>query len=81
MPITVQARLDSETRYSLVRLMRRLGWSQSTVVREGIRLLAACHHGRGKGHIIGLGRFNSGLKDLGSGKRHLKGFGRERRSH
>jgi hypothetical protein len=80
MPVTVQARLDTETRQTLAQLVRHLGWSQSAVVREGIRLLAACHRGPIEKRVVGLGKFASGIKDLGSNKRHLKGFGRERRS-
>lgn len=73
---TVQARLDRESRKKLDRLMRRLGWSPSKVVREGIRLLAACQANEAPKRIIGLGRFASGVSDLGSNKARLKGFGR-----
>jgi len=73
---TVQARLDTESRRELERLSRRLGWSPSKVVREGIHLLAACHRTEGGKRIIGLGKFASGKTDLGSNKRHLEGFGR-----
>jgi len=73
---TVQARLDRESRQMLNRLVRRLGWSPSKVVREGIRLLDACQAQDVPKRIIGLGRFSSGVPDLGSNKTHLKGFGR-----
>ena len=72
----IQARLDPGAQKELDRLVRRLGWSPSRVVREGIRLLAACHSQRDRIRIIGLGRFESGIKDLGSNKSHLKGFGK-----
>jgi hypothetical protein len=52
----------------------QLGVSPSTVVREGIRLLAASQPKSRK--IAGLGKFASGIPDLGSNKKHLKGFGR-----
>ena len=77
MPMTVQARLDREARDALAKLVRRFGWSPSAVVREGIRLVAACHTGPADKRVIGTGKFSSGIKDLGSNKRHLKGFGRE----
>ena len=73
---TVQARLDRESRQKLDRLVRRLGWSPSKVVREGIRLLAACQTQEAPKRIIGLGRFSSGVPDLGSNKARMKGFGR-----
>jgi hypothetical protein len=50
--------------------------SPSQIVREGIRVLESCY-GQGTGQrIVGLGKFSSGVRDLGSNKRHLKGFGR-----
>jgi hypothetical protein len=70
---TVQARLDEETRKTLARLVDQLGVSPSTVVREGIRLLAASQPKSRR--IAGLGKFSSGVPDLGSNKKHLKGFG------
>ncbi|HEY4362395.1 MAG TPA: hypothetical protein VGN17_15575 [Bryobacteraceae bacterium] len=45
-------------------------------MREGIRLLAASHPAPATPRIAGLGKFSSGLPDLGSNKKHLKGFGR-----
>jgi len=71
---TVQARLDAATEKTLARLVDQLGVSPSMVVREGIRLLAASQPKSRK--IIGLGKFASGISDLGSNKKHLRGFGR-----
>ena len=71
---TVQARLDTETEKTLARLVDQLGLSPSMVLREGIRTLAAVHPKSRK--IVGLGKFSSGISDLGSNKEHLKGFGR-----
>jgi hypothetical protein len=72
----VQARLDPDSQKALERLAGRLGWSTSQIVREGIRVLESCY-GQGTGQrIVGLGKFSSGIRDLGSNKRHLKGFGR-----
>ena len=72
----VQARLDPETKKMLEGLVHRLGWTQSQVVREGVRLLAACRPASPKRRIIGIGRVDSGIPDLGSNKKHLKDFGR-----
>lgn len=71
---TVQARLDNQTEKTLARLVNQLRVSPSIVVREGIRLLAASQPKGRK--IAGLGKFSSGIPDLGSNKEHLKGFGR-----
>lgn len=76
MPSTIQARLDESSEKTLSALTKRLGWSQSKVVREGLRLLAACHLGNGRRKIIGQGKFASGVGDLASNKEHLRGFGR-----
>ena len=57
-------------------LVRELGWSPSQVVREGLRVLEASYLRRKKRAVIGLGRFCSGVPDLGSNKKHLRGFGR-----
>ncbi len=76
MRVSVQARLDRESQRALTQLVRRLGWSPSKVVREGLRLLAVCHGGRAGQKIVGLGKFSSGVRDLGSNKDHLRGFGR-----
>ncbi len=74
---TIQARLDESSQKALVRLMKQLGWSPSRVVREGLRLLAACHlGGGGRRKIIGQGKFASDVHDLASNKQHLKDFGR-----
>jgi hypothetical protein len=45
------------------------------MVREGLRLLAASHPAAGPRRIAGMGQFSSGKPDLGSNKKHLKGFG------
>lgn len=76
MKATIQARLDAESQRTLEQLVNRLGWSPSKVVRESLRVLAACHLGNGRRKIIGQGQFDSGIRDLGSNKKHLEGFGR-----
>lgn len=71
----VQARLDRSSQVALEELVRRLGWSPSRVVREGLRLLAACYGKPSKKRVVGVGRFASRVADLGSNKKHLEGFG------
>ena len=76
MKSVVQARLDPETAKMLSQLTRRLGMSESEVVRAGVKLLAASNRAPRVPRIVGLGQFDSGVSDLGSNKEHLKGFGR-----
>lgn len=76
MASTIQARLDGSAQKALAKLVKQLGWSPSKAVREGLKLLAACHLHHGKRKIVGQGKFASGIPDLGSNKGHLRGFGR-----
>ena len=73
---TIHARLDEETTKELAGLVQRLGRSRSQVMREGIRVLAAIHPPDNRPRIAGIGEFRSGIFDLGSNEKHLKGFGR-----
>jgi len=73
---SVQARLDPEAQRSLARPFRRLGWTPSKVVREGLRLLTATTAAKGQPRVAGMGKFSSGVADLGSSKKRLNGFGR-----
>jgi hypothetical protein len=72
----IQARLDDLSRKRLAVLVRELGWTPSRVVREGLRILEASYLRRKKRGIIGIGKFRSGVSDLGSNKKHLRNFGR-----
>jgi hypothetical protein len=72
----VQARLDDKSKKTLVALSRALGWSRSEVLREGLRILESGYLRRKKRGVIGLGKFRSGVTDLGSNKKHLRDFGK-----
>jgi hypothetical protein len=72
----IQARLDVRSQKRLTALVRELGWTPSQVVREGLRVLEATRLRVKKRGVIGLGRFRSGISDLGSHKGHLRDFGR-----
>jgi hypothetical protein len=72
----IHARLDPESAAILDQLQRRCGWSDSQIVREGIKALSLLLVPRGKRRIVGMGQFASRITDLGSNKKHLKGFGR-----
>jgi len=73
---TIQARIDRSAQKALAKLVKQLGWSPSKAVREGLKLLAACHLHKGSRKIIGQGKFASKIPDLGSNKEYLRGFGR-----
>jgi hypothetical protein len=74
----VHARLDNDTRQIMRQLQRRHGWSDSEIVRHGIRALgeADLAPGQRSKRIVGLGKFASGTTDLGSNDKHLRDFGR-----
>ena len=72
----VQARLDDDTDKMLDALRRQTRLSDSELVRRAIRSLAVLSPVGGGPRVIGIGRFESGVADLGSNKRYLKGFGR-----
>jgi len=72
----VHARLDEKSEQLLERLRRDTGWRDSEIVRRGIQVLATVTLTPRKAAIVGLGRFASGISDLGSAKGHLDGFGR-----
>jgi len=71
----VQARLDDATDELLDELRRRTRLSDSELVRRAIRSLALSSPDKGGPRVVGVGRFESGVADLGSNKKHLKGFG------
>ena len=75
MKAVVQARLNPEAQQTLDELVRRLGWSPSRVVRESLLLMGRYHSAAPRKRVIGVGKFDSGLPDLGSNKRHMQGFG------
>lgn len=75
MNTVVQARLDEEAQAALGRLLRANGWSVSKAVREGILSLAARAEQAKPIKIVGLGKYDSGISDLASNKKHLAGLG------
>jgi hypothetical protein len=73
---TIQARLDPQSKKRLAALVRTFGWTPSRVVREGLRILEKTRLRKKKRAVIGLGKFDSGISDLASNKKHLEGYGR-----
>lgn len=74
MKTTVQARLDPAAQQALNHLARQTGWKPSRIVREALRRMAGARP-RPPLRIIGQGRFDSGIADLGSNPEHLRGLG------
>lgn len=73
---SIQARLDAESDALLRRLKRITGLSDSELVRRGLEALAQVQPGVSAERVVGVGQFASGVDDLGSNKRHLRGFGK-----
>ena len=71
----IQARIDSKTA-SILKKLKAMGWQDSYIVREGIRLLGLTALRPQKNKIVGMGKFSSNVSDLASNKKHLKGFGK-----
>ena len=72
----IQARIDEQTEKLLSDLQLRLGWTDSQVVREGIKALSVLSVSLRRRKIVGVGKFASGIPDLASNKKYLEGFGR-----
>jgi len=73
---TIHVRIDAQTEKLLVGLRHRTGWSNSKLIRGGIRALNVLLGPQPPRKIVGLARFRSGAPDLGKNAEHLKGFGR-----
>ena len=71
----VQVSLDPQGKKILAQLVLRLGWGAFKVVSEALRVFASSQGGSDTRKISGLGKFSSGIPDLGSNKKHLVGFG------
>ncbi|HEY2857989.1 MAG TPA: hypothetical protein VGJ21_06205 [Terracidiphilus sp.] len=72
----MQARLDEETQVRLGKIVRRLGWNSSEVVREGIRLVEERHLAPRRQKWIGVGEHDSGISDLSTNNKHMEDFGK-----
>lgn len=72
---TIQARLDADTANLRDELRRRLGMSDSDIVREGIKALAPLIPPMKPKKFVGQGKYDTGIPDLGSNKKYLEGLG------
>jgi hypothetical protein len=71
----IYARLDAATESLRNELQTQLGWTDSQIVREGIKSLSKLMRSSRRRQIIGQGQFQSEKKDLGSNRVHLIDFG------
>jgi len=74
MAVTLQARLDKKTERMLGRLRKQTGLSDSELARRGLAALAKELEDE-QPVLIGLGEHDSGVPDLATNPRHMKGFG------
>jgi hypothetical protein len=73
---SIQARLDDETESMRERLKATTGWTDSEIIRRGIKLLAAVTPAKArKGRFTGVGKYDSGIPDLATNPKHMEGFG------
>ena len=72
---TIQARLDPDTATLRDELRRRLGMSDSDIVREGIKALAPLVPPSKPKKFAGQGKYETGISDLSTNKKYLEGLG------
>lgn len=72
--LTLQARLDRKAEKTLGRLRKKTGLSDSELTRRGLEALARELDAEPAG-LIGLGQHDSGVQDLATNPRHMRGFG------
>jgi len=72
---SVEGVADPKTAELLVRLRRRFGWSDSEIIRRGIRALFKTEPSPRPMKIVGVGEFASGVDDFLSKADPLRGFG------
>jgi Arc/MetJ-type ribon-helix-helix transcriptional regulator len=74
----IHARLGADERSVLQELKRTTGRSESDLVRQGLRLVAAEERRRRSALDLAgpsVGKFATGLRDLSINRKHLDGFG------
>lgn len=76
MSVTIRIPLDEDSRKRLYRLVRTLELRPSQVLCEALRTLESTRLRKRKGGLIGIGQFSSDQTDLGSNKKHMRGFGK-----
>jgi hypothetical protein len=72
---SIHARLDEETEELRAQLKKTAGWSDSEIVRRGIKVLASVTPALKKRKFRGVGKYKSGLRDLATNKKYMEGFG------
>jgi predicted transcriptional regulator len=75
MKTSVQARLDEDSQAALQRLATANGWTTSRVIRESILFMDENRVTKPRRKMIGIGKFDSGIGDLATNKKHMEDFG------
>jgi hypothetical protein len=72
---SIHARLDDDTAALRDELKKSAGWTDSEIVRRGIKLLASVTPKKRRRAFAGEGKYDSGIPDLSTNKKHMEGFG------
>jgi hypothetical protein len=75
MPASIHARLDDETLKVRDQLRSAQGWSDTEIIRRGIRALAPFAVDKRRRKFAGEGEYDSGIPDLSTNPKYLEGFG------
>jgi hypothetical protein len=76
MAASIHARLDDDTAALRDELKRSEGWTDSEIVRRAIKLLATMTPKKRRRPFAGEGKYDSGIPDLSTNKKHMEGFGK-----
>jgi hypothetical protein len=74
----IHARLSPEDRAILDQLKRESGYTESQILRRGLRLVSEELRARPSALDVAgrsVGKFKRGPKDLATNRKHLEGFG------
>jgi hypothetical protein len=74
----IHARLSPEERAILEQLKRASGYTESQILRRGLRLVSEELRARPSALDVAgrsVGKFKTGPKDLATNRKHLEGFG------
>jgi hypothetical protein len=77
MATTVQSRFDPKAQAALKRLLRTKGWTTSQALRECVLLVDEQTNAKPHPRLIGAGCFDSGITDLATNPKYMKGFGKK----
>jgi hypothetical protein len=71
----VQSRFDAKAEAALKRLTRTHGWTTSQALRECVLRVDEETSAKPRPRLIGIGKYDSGIGDLATNKKHMEDFG------